>query len=160
MISWCKCFSTRPLVRSTVTPPLTQRDSDEATPLTRRLKSRFCTVMWQKHVRAGGALRGNEVLSFLVEHPDESETEHLSENEWINGVNMFSALRWAQRDFINRSTVWPFSIFDPQTSLNTYCTEINFISKLSSYFTQSFLFLCPKRRFIYLTAVVPSRFLH
>ncbi|XP_077086096.1 tetratricopeptide repeat protein 24 [Siphateles boraxobius] len=34
-----------PLARSTVTPPLTQRDSDQATPLTRRLKSRFCTVM-------------------------------------------------------------------------------------------------------------------
>ncbi|KAK2903700.1 hypothetical protein Q8A67_008413 [Cirrhinus molitorella] len=34
-----------PLVRSTVTPPLTQPDSNEATPLTRRLKSRFCTVM-------------------------------------------------------------------------------------------------------------------
>ncbi|XP_067254234.1 tetratricopeptide repeat protein 24 [Chanodichthys erythropterus] len=36
---------THPLVRSTVTPPLTQHDNDEATPLTRRLKSRFCTVM-------------------------------------------------------------------------------------------------------------------
>ncbi|XP_058601955.1 tetratricopeptide repeat protein 24 isoform X3 [Onychostoma macrolepis] len=34
-----------PLVRSTVTPPLTQPDSNEATPLMRRLKSRFCTVM-------------------------------------------------------------------------------------------------------------------
>ncbi|XP_073702999.1 uncharacterized protein [Garra rufa] len=34
-----------PLVRSTVTPPLTQPDSHEATPLRRRLKSRFCTVM-------------------------------------------------------------------------------------------------------------------
>lgn len=34
-----------PLVRSTVTPPLTQHDSDQATPLTRRLKSRFCAVM-------------------------------------------------------------------------------------------------------------------
>ncbi|XP_052475265.1 tetratricopeptide repeat protein 24-like isoform X1 [Carassius gibelio] len=36
---------THPLVRSKVTPPLTQPDSDEATPLARRLKSRFCTVM-------------------------------------------------------------------------------------------------------------------
>ncbi|XDV39518.1 hypothetical protein PO909_008751 [Leuciscus waleckii] len=34
-----------PLARSTVTPPLTQQDSDQATPLTRRLRSRFCTVM-------------------------------------------------------------------------------------------------------------------
>ncbi|XP_016353857.1 tetratricopeptide repeat protein 24 [Sinocyclocheilus anshuiensis] len=36
---------THPLVRSTVAPPLTQPDSNEATPLARRLKSRFCTVM-------------------------------------------------------------------------------------------------------------------
>uniref|UniRef100_A0A8C1Q2N7 Tetratricopeptide repeat protein 24 n=1 Tax=Cyprinus carpio TaxID=7962 RepID=A0A8C1Q2N7_CYPCA len=34
-----------PLVRSTVTPPLTPPDSDQAPPLMRRLKSRFCTVM-------------------------------------------------------------------------------------------------------------------
>ncbi|KAI2654827.1 Tetratricopeptide repeat protein 24 [Labeo rohita] len=34
-----------PLVRSTVTPPLTPPDSHEATPLMRRLRSRFCTVM-------------------------------------------------------------------------------------------------------------------
>lgn len=50
IISWCESFRSHPLVRSTVTPPCTQHDSDEATPLTRRLKSRFCTVMWQKHV--------------------------------------------------------------------------------------------------------------
>ncbi|XP_059423141.1 tetratricopeptide repeat protein 24 isoform X3 [Carassius carassius] len=34
-----------PLVRSTVAPPITHPDSDEAPPLMRRLKSRFCTVM-------------------------------------------------------------------------------------------------------------------
>ncbi|XP_056619279.1 tetratricopeptide repeat protein 24 [Triplophysa dalaica] len=35
----------QPSIRSEVTPPSNQPDSDEATPLTRRLTSRFCTVM-------------------------------------------------------------------------------------------------------------------
>ncbi|XP_067303832.1 tetratricopeptide repeat protein 24 [Pseudorasbora parva] len=34
-----------PLVRSSVTPPLMQNEHAQAMPLTRRLKSRFCTVM-------------------------------------------------------------------------------------------------------------------
>jgi len=43
VFSWSQCFSRHPLDSSTETPPL-----DEATPLRRRLKSRFCTVMWHK----------------------------------------------------------------------------------------------------------------
>ncbi|KAA0702570.1 hypothetical protein E1301_Tti022133 [Triplophysa tibetana] len=40
-----KANSGQPSVRSEVTPPSNQPDSNEATPLTRRLTSRFCAVM-------------------------------------------------------------------------------------------------------------------